>query len=46
VLFHYILKKCRTTVLDKLGTLALADEPFTHQWLKKSAPPPFDFHRS
>jgi hypothetical protein len=46
VLFHYILRKSSVAVLDKLDTLAMADDHLGTAWLAKSPAPAFDFHRS
>lgn len=46
ILFHYILRKSSTAVLEKLDTLAMADSHLGIKWLSKSPPPSFDFHRN
>ena len=41
VMFHYILTKSRTTVMDKLDTLAKTDTHLNKAWLEQSPKPDF-----
>ena len=46
ILFHYILRKSNAAVLAKLDAMAKTDSHLKRRWLKKSPPPPYDYHRS